>query len=104
MTILEVVLNSIKFSGPGYDEMSIGVYKECFHLLGRVFTIISDDSSLLSCFPHQLSIARVKYLFKSGDTKLAKNYRTISILPSFSEVLEKVAGSQLIYHLETNAL
>ena len=41
-------------------------------------------------FPDQLKIAKVTSLFKKGDNVLIDNYRSISVLPSFSKNLERI--------------
>jgi fructose-1,6-bisphosphatase/inositol monophosphatase family enzyme len=46
-----------------------------------------------------LKYAVVKPFFKEGDKSKISNYRPISILSSFSKVLEKVMYNQLHEHL-----
>jgi len=46
-----------------------------------------------------LKYAIVKPLFKKGDKSKISNYRPMSILSSFSKVLEKVMYNQLQEHL-----
>ena len=46
-----------------------------------------------------MKYAVVKPLFKKGDKSEASNYRPISVLSSFSKVLEKVMLNQLQNHL-----
>jgi hypothetical protein len=53
-------------------------------------------------FPTRLKYATIKPLFKNGDKKKYSNYRPNSILPSFSNILEKIMYIRLMYHLETN--
>jgi len=40
-------------------------------------------------FPSRLKYTPIKPIFKNGDKKKIANYRPISLLPSFSEILEK---------------
>ena len=40
--------------------------------------------------PDQLKIARVIPLFKSGTISLFTNYRPVSVLPAFSNILERI--------------
>ena len=46
-----------------------------------------------------MKYAVVKPLFKKGDKSKIFNYRPISILSSFSKVLEEVMYNQLLEHL-----
>ena len=98
------IVFSLKSSSSGYDEMPIEVYKEYFHLLGPLITKICNGSLLTGKFPDKLSIAKVKCLFKAGSRKLISNYRPISILPSFSKILEKIASLQLFSYLESHSM
>ena len=49
--------------------------------------------------PDKLKIAKVIPIFKKDDSSLFKNYRPISLLPTFSKVLEKTIYSQLYAYL-----
>jgi hypothetical protein len=53
-------------------------------------------------FPSGLKYALIKPIFKSGDKKNIANYRPISLLPSFSKILEKLMYSILMNHVVTN--
>ena len=44
----------------------------------------------------------LKCVFINGDKKNVANYRPISILSSFSKILEKIMYIRLMNHLETN--
>ena len=43
-------------------------------------------------------------MFKAGNRNILRNYRPISILSSFSKILEKVASLQLVHYFESNAI
>jgi hypothetical protein len=49
--------------------------------------------------PSSWKLVKVIPLFKSCDCKLTTNYRPISLLPTLSEVLEKIAYRQCYNHL-----
>jgi len=60
---------------------------------------ICNKSLFSGIFPDRLKHAVVKPLFKKGDKSKISNYRPISILSSFSRVLEEVTYNQLHEHL-----
>jgi hypothetical protein len=53
-------------------------------------------------FHTRLKYATIKPIFKNGDKKNVANFRPISILASFSKILEKIMYMRLTNHLETN--
>jgi len=53
-------------------------------------------------FPSKLKYALIKPIFKNGDKKKIANYRPISLLPSFSKILEKIMYSRLMNYVVTN--
>jgi len=57
-----------------------------------------------SIFPDYFKVAVVKPLLKGGDCKNIKNYRPISLLTSFSKILEKLIKTRLFDFLEENQL
>jgi hypothetical protein len=54
--------------------------------------------------PSKMKIAKVILIFKSGDASDINNYRPISLLSTFSKILEKIVQSRLFDYLETHNL
>jgi len=54
--------------------------------------------------PSEWKVAKVIPLYKSGSLTEIDNYRTISILPTLSKILEKIVYKQLMAHLERHSL
>ena len=46
----------------------------------------------------------MKPLFKKGDKTEISNYQPISLLPSFSKIIEKIMYKRLYYYLNENNL
>jgi fructose-1,6-bisphosphatase/inositol monophosphatase family enzyme len=57
---------------------------------------------LSGTFPTRLKYAIVKPLLKKEDKENVANYRPISLLTSFSKVLERIIYDRLLKHIETN--
>ena len=51
--------------------------------------------------PENLKLANITPVFKKEDKNLAKNYRPVSVLPTLSEVFEKIMQKQVINHVNT---
>ena len=47
-------------------------------------------------FPDCLKIAKVTHVFKSGDRKAVNNYISISVLPVFDKIFEKLIANKRI--------
>jgi hypothetical protein len=65
---------------------------------------IFNQSLICGIVPNNLKIAKVIPIFKSGDAQDMNNYRPISLLCSFSKVLEKIVFLRLMDYLETNSI
>jgi hypothetical protein len=53
-------------------------------------------------FPDRLKYAEVKPLFKNGEKNNPSNYRPISLLTSFSKIIEKIIYRRLYQHISVN--
>ena len=58
------------------------------------------NMSLGSKFPEGCKTAKVTSMFKKRKNTEPKHYRSVSLLPVMSKVIEKVVHNQLIEHLE----
>jgi hypothetical protein len=74
----------------GYDEISNLVIKLSAPFIISPFTYICNAILSAGIFPDRLKYAIVKPIFKKGNKQDISNYRPISILPSFSKVVEKL--------------
>ena len=86
----------------GYDEVSFNVIKKCSGSLYKPSLHIFNVSLQNGTFPDELKIARVTPLFKNGSDSDLQNYGSISVLPCFSKILEKVMRNRLYKHLSGN--
>jgi len=82
----------------GYDEIPTKLLKLSFPFILSPLTHICDKSLSLGIFPDRLKYSEIKPLFKKGDKHNISNYRPISILTSFSKVLENAVYIQLYEH------
>jgi len=54
--------------------------------------------------PTQLKIAKVVPVYKSGDRLSMDNYRPISLLPTFSKIIEKIVSLRLLKFFDQNSI
>lgn len=106
-TVEEVldVINSLKLGdSSGQDGISSRILKASSAVLAPPLEYLINESLLCGRFPSCLKLATVKPLLKSGDPKNAVNYRPISILSTFSKVVERVFLNRLTSFLTTNGV
>ena len=97
---IESIIKSLKSkNSSGYDEISTNLINTSSPFISSLLTHIYSKSISSGIFPDCLKYAVVKPLFKEGEKSKIFNCRPISILSSFSKVLEKVMYNQLQKHL-----
>lgn len=90
------IINSIKGSSSGLDEVNITVIKRCMDEITHFLEYIINSSFVNGVFPSQLQIARVVPVSKKGDKSIYLNYRPISVLPVFSKIFEKLMKKEYL--------
>uniref|UniRef100_A0A1B6MJK2 Reverse transcriptase domain-containing protein n=1 Tax=Graphocephala atropunctata TaxID=36148 RepID=A0A1B6MJK2_9HEMI len=99
------VMDSLKpKTSSGYDGISAKLLKTCKEELIDPIVDIVNKSFLSGNFPSALKMAKVYPLFKQGSPTQASNYRPISLVPTFSKIIEKLTLTRLIDHVTTNEL
>ena len=98
---VRAVLDSIsphKACGP--DGVSARVIRECSTEIAVPLTIICQLSLDQGIFPRSWKKANIIPIFKKGRKCMPENYRSVSLLPLFSKVLERVVYMSLINHIK----
>ena len=83
----------------GIDEIPCRMLKDGTEILAEPISQIVN-MSLGSKFPEGCKTAKVRPIFKKGKNTEPKKYRSVSILPVMSKVIERVVHNQPIQHLE----
>ena len=96
------VINTLKNSAPGNDEMPASILKQCIETYIDPLTYLVNLSINQGIFPDELKIAKVLPIYKSDDKQLIQNYRPISVLPFFSKNFEKIISNHLLNFIDTN--
>ena len=78
--------------------MQMHLIKGSYKFIQKPLKYIFNLSFKYREFPNKPKIARVALIFKSGDEILFTNYRSISILPCFSNILEGIMYFVITYN------
>ena len=73
----------------------MSVIKKVINTIADPLTSIFNRSFMLGCFPELLKIAKICPMYKNDSIEDPKNYKPISLLPSFSKILEKLMHIRL---------
>ena len=98
------ILSSLKNSAPGYDNLSAELLKVVSVAIVKPLTHIFNLSFSSGIVPQELKMAKIIPIYKAEDPAIFTNYRPISILPSISKILEKLAYDRLLGYLDKNEI
>jgi hypothetical protein len=102
---IEKIINSLKTKDSrGYDQISLRILKLSAPYISSPLNYICNTIIQSGTFPERLKYSVVKHLYKKGDKLLISNYRPISLLTSFSKIMEKVMFDRLMNHLKKYAI
>jgi hypothetical protein len=97
------IIHSIKCKdSSGYDEISSKILKTSTPYVLSPLTFIFNKILSTGVFPERFKFSEVKPLYKKGDTTEFSNYRPISLLTSFSKIIEKIIYKRLHCYLNDN--
>ena len=99
--ILDIVRNLKNKFSSGDDEISTSLIKYIITAILEPIVHIFNNSLKFGIFPDRLKIALIVPVFKKGDDSKVENYRPISLLPSFSKILERVMCDRMMEFLHS---
>ena len=89
-----VIINNLKSkNSSGKDGISNKLLKSIKGEISKPLTIIINQCLEIRIFPNALKVAKVKPLYKKGDSWCFNNYRPISLLATISKIFERVMFS-----------
>ena len=96
---VDKIIHSLKcMDSYGYDEVSTRILKNSAPYILSPLTHIFNKILSTGIFPDRLKFSEVKPLFKKGDRIDFSNYRPISLLTSFSKIIEKIIHKRVYQH------
>lgn len=102
--IIEIIDKLKCSNSSGFDNISNNLLKKCKYLICKPLAFIVNIMFQEGAFPSKLKLAIVNPSHKKSDTNIITNYRPISLLSSFSKVLEVAINEQLTIYLYTNKI
>ena len=100
--INRIIQNLPNKSSCGFDDISPKLVKFIKNYTYKTNHCDHQSDAEHLIFPDKLKIAKIKPLFKKGDSKSFNNYRPISLLPSISKIFEKVLYDQTYSYFQNN--
>jgi hypothetical protein len=102
-TEIENIIKTLKpKTSYGYNEISTKLLKITVLFISSPINYICNKVITKSIFPDRLNYSIIKPLYKKGNKNDVSNYRPISLLTSFSKILEKVIQIRLLDYLHKN--
>ena len=86
----------------GCDKISTRILKISAPYVLYLLTYIFNKVLSTGIFPERLKFSEVRPLFKKGDITEFSNYGPISLLTSFSKIIEKIISKRLYSYLNGN--
>ena len=86
----------------GHDGISPRLIKQIGLSLATPLSHVFNLSFVNGQFPTKMKLAEVIPIYKSGDPELTNNYRPISLLPTFSKLLERLMFNRLYNYCKIN--
>ena len=103
-TIINIIDKLKSKNNQSHDGLSSKLLKLIKHETSKAITLIVNQSLNTGIFPDKLKCAKVIPIYKKGDNTKLDNYRPIPILPTISNILERVIFDQLYDHFHQNNL
>ncbi|KAL1458733.1 hypothetical protein WDU94_008854 [Cyamophila willieti] len=98
--IIKIVNNLQNKTSCGEDSVPMTLVKKVIPIIAEPLSFIFNTSFRTSTFPQLFKSAIITPIHKKGPMSDLNNFRPISLLNSFSKILEKIVASRLTSYLE----
>ncbi len=102
--VLEITRGFKPKISSGHDDISTKLLKDTIDIIQLPITHIINKSFQNGKMPDALKIAKVIPIYKNSETDLPKNYRPVSLLSSFSKIIEKLMYKKVFSFLNHNLI
>uniref|UniRef100_A0A672GYN6 Reverse transcriptase domain-containing protein n=1 Tax=Salarias fasciatus TaxID=181472 RepID=A0A672GYN6_SALFA len=93
--IVNIVRNCKNKTSTDCDGVDMMVVKKVINEISKPLAHIFNLSFQTGTFPSKMKIAKVVPLYKTGNKHHFTNYRPVSVLPQFAQILEKLFNDRL---------
>ena len=100
----KIIKNLDARKGPGADAVSARQIKIIDNILEEPLTKLINLTLEREKIPEMLKTAIIKPIHKTGDKKVYRNYRPISILPAMDKIIERFVHDKITNFLEAKKL
>ena len=90
------IILSLKNTKTDLNSISVKALKAVSDVVGGCFAKLINASMAGGLFPNVFKTAIIIPVFKKGDESCVENYRPISLLPTFSKIMEKCVARRLL--------
>lgn len=95
LEILSILRSTKAKNSFGHDKLSTKIIKSIQSAIATPLSIVINKSLITGIVPTSFKLAKIKPIYKAKAKDDIMNYRPISLLPSFSKILEKVVHSRV---------
>lgn len=93
--VREIILNLKKFTAPGHDKVTVRDLNNLMDDIVPIITKLINNVFLTGTFPLELKISKITPVYKAGLKDCMDNYRPISVISTFSKVVEIVIKNRI---------
>lgn len=104
-TEVSAAIHKLKASqSSGFDGVSSRLLKYCKEEVCSPLAAIINSSFCSGTFPELLKTSKIIPLYKKGPTEKVESYRPISLVSTFSKIIEKIVSERLVGWLNKHSL
>ena len=98
--IIKIIAKFDQNKSPGLDGIGNFVLKRIAKEIVKPLTTIFNTSISSGKVPDSLKIAKVVPIYKKDDAQVFSDYRPVSVLPSFSKILERLVFNRCVSFID----
>ena len=92
--ILQIIGNLGNRKSPGHDNIKSDIVKTVAHEISYPLMILINRSLSTGKVPNDMKKAKVVPIYKKDNPEEFGNYRPVSVLPTFSKILERIVHNR----------